>query len=151
MPAWNATGRALAALLGHWAAPGAAPVQCTAAPPPPGCTGSADTCSKPLVEHLELGVPLECTLKAIEVDDTAREDDMEAFILAALEQRPARADLRFKLIELHHAARNIRAFNKQVLLYILHNHGDHDARWYDVRRMGLDLDPGWSPQLISAD
>jgi len=150
MLAWNATGRrALAALLGPWAAPGAAPVQSAAARPRSDCTPPAakpDSCPRLSDWHPELGVPLECTLKAIEVDDSGQDNGMEAFILAALEQRPARADLRLKLLELYHAAGDIRAFNKQARLYIQHNHGERGVHWSDVRRMGLDLVPGWSPQ-----
>ncbi len=155
MIAWNASSRrAFAALLGfghQWATAGGAPVHSAAAVPLPGCTPAAGADPQP-ASGPELGpLPLEYTLKAIEVDDSGQDGGLEAFILEALEQHPYRADLRYKMLELHHAARDLRAFNQQVRLFILHNHGDHCADWYEVRRMGLDLDPCWSARLVLAD
>ncbi len=146
MHASNATGRrTLAALLGfgQWATPNGAPSQAVAAQPPPG------TCARPAGAEPDAGpVPLVCTLKAIEVDDSGQNNGVEAFIQEALEQHPNRTDLRLKMLELHHAARDLRAFNRQARLYIQHNEGERGLRWFDVYRMGLDLDPRWHPELL---
>jgi cysteine synthase len=93
-------------------------------------------------------VPLSCTLRAIEVDDSGLCSELEEFILSALGPHPERADLRFKLLDFYHGSGNVEAFNEQARLYILYNKGERGLHWNEVRRMGLGLDPAWSLQKL---
>jgi len=93
-------------------------------------------------------IPLSCTLKAIEVDDSGLCSELEDFVLSALGPHPERADLRFKLLEFYHDSGDLQAFNEQARFYILYNKGERGFHWDETRRMGLDLDPAWTLQKL---
>lgn len=76
-----------------------------------------------------------------------RYDRAEAVLKQAIDNEPARNDLRTKLLEVYHAARNMPAFVAAAEMYYpqLRN----EAAWSNIRAMGAELAP--DHQLFGAD
>ena len=69
-----------------------------------------------------------------------RVQQAEEVITNALEHNPDSRDLKIKLLEIHHAAGNVAAFDAQAAAF-RESVGDEDADWQRVAGMGYELSP----------
>jgi len=65
----------------------------------------------------------------------------EAMIQEAIELEPERKDLKLKLLEIYHAARNQDDFEREASAFQVMVGGQTDPLWGKVKEMGIDLCP----------
>lgn len=71
-----------------------------------------------------------------------RYQQAEDLVKEALKTNPDNMDLKFKLVEVFHAARDTTAFTDHANAIRVELESDQDPRWQKIMEMGRELDPG---------
>ncbi len=70
-----------------------------------------------------------------------RYQQAEDVVRQAMEEAPERRELRMKLLEIYHAARNVDRFGVEAEALLAELSGTEDPAWEQVAEMGRELDP----------